>query len=69
MNKQIAREIIACVVATDEPLGRMHALIEQMEEGEVKERFKKAAGDLMRALFLNIVRPIETLYPDLNPEL
>ncbi|MDF2117558.1 hypothetical protein PY365_18405 [Roseiarcaceae bacterium H3SJ34-1] len=69
MNKQIATQIIACAVAMDEPIGNMHALIEQMEEDEVKERFKKAVGDLMGILFLNIVRPIETLYPDLNPDL
>jgi len=68
MDKEVARGLIALAVATDEPIGEMSVLIEQMEDGEEKDRFKKAVGDLMEAIFLDIIRPIETLYPDLNPD-
>jgi hypothetical protein len=69
MNKEIAKALMACAMATDEPIAKMLELIEQMEEGELKDRFKRAAGDLMGAVFRDIVRPIEALYPDLNPNL
>jgi hypothetical protein len=68
MDKEIASALIALATATDEPIGKMTELIEQIEDGETKDRFKKALGDFMGAIFLDIIRPIETLYPDLNPD-
>lgn len=68
MDKEIARALMALAPATDEPIGKMTELIEQIEDGETRDRFKKAVGDLMGTIFLDIIRPIETLYPDLNPD-
>jgi hypothetical protein len=69
MDKEIAKALMACAMATDEPIAKMFDRIEQMEAGEVKDRFKKAAGDLLGAVFRDIISPIEALYPDLNPDL
>jgi len=68
MDKEIARALMALATATDEPIGKMFELIEQIEEAETRDRFKKAANELMGAVFLEIIRPIETLYPDLSPD-
>ena len=68
MDKEVARELMALAIETDGPIGKMFTVIERIEEGETKDRFKKAVGDLMAAVFRDIIFPIETLYPDLNPD-
>jgi len=68
MDKEIAKALMALAVATDEPIGRMFVLIEEIENPEMKARFKTAVGDLMGKVFTEIMAPIEKIYPDLTPE-
>jgi len=68
MDKEIAAKLMALAVVTDQPIAEMFQVIELIGDCEMKECFKKAVGDLMGAVFREIILPIETLFPDLNPE-
>lgn len=68
MEKDIAIELMSLAVLIDEPIARMFAVVERIENIETKARFKTAVGDLMGAIFRDIIFPIESLYPDLNPD-
>lgn len=46
MDKEVARGLIALAVATDEPIGKMDELIEQMEDGEEKVRLRRRSETL-----------------------
>jgi hypothetical protein len=68
MDKEVAKALMALAVAIDEPLGRMEAVIERIEDVEIRKRFRRAAGDVMGAIFEHIIYPLETMYPELNPD-
>ncbi|MGO9134445.1 MAG: hypothetical protein ACLP8A_10410 [Methylovirgula sp.] len=68
MNKDIAKTLMLLAVATDEPIGKMLEIVERIEEKETKDRFKNAIGDIMGAIFRDIIFPIENMYPDLKPD-
>jgi hypothetical protein len=39
MDKEVAQALMALAVAIDEPLGRMEAVIERIEDVEIRKRF------------------------------
>lgn len=68
MNKDIAKALMTLAVATDEPLGKMLGIVERIEDGKLRDRYKKAVGDVIGAIFREIIYPIEEMYPDLTPD-
>jgi hypothetical protein len=68
IDKDIAETLVTLAVAMDDPLGKMDEVIARIEDSETRDLFKKAIGNLMSAIFAEIIFPIEQMYPDLNPD-
>ncbi len=68
MDKATAVKIMALAVATDRPIADMFEVVEQIDDGETRERFKRAIETLVGAIMRDIFLPIETIFPDLIPD-
>jgi hypothetical protein len=68
MDRDIAETLMTLAVAMDEPLGKMDENVARIEDSEARDLFKKALGNLMGAIFAEIIFPIEQMYPDLKPD-
>ncbi len=68
VDKDIAKALIELAVGIDEPIVKMSELVARIEDDETRNLLKKVIGDLMGMIFAEIIFPIETIYPDLNPD-
>ena len=68
MEKKHAVAILRSALSFDDHIGAMDHKISLLEEGEEKERMRKAVGDIMGIITRHIVFPITDQYPDLDQD-
>ncbi len=68
MDKNHAALILKSAVSFDNEIGTLFRHIRSLEDGEEKERIKKAVGDVMGIITRYIIFPLTTQHPDLDPD-
>jgi hypothetical protein len=68
MDKEIARSLISLAVDMDKIVVRMFSEVEKIADGEAKQRYKKAVGDLMGYIARDVIFPLVDKYPELDPD-
>ena len=69
MDRAIAADLIRLYLAAGEPLNEATSLISQLPDREEQMRLRRPLGELMAALYIDLIRPIVRDYPDLDPDL
>lgn len=68
MDKEVAKSLISLAVAMDANIVSMFAEVEKISDEKLRERFKRATGDLMGYIARDIIFPIVDKYPELDPD-
>jgi hypothetical protein len=56
------------VIALTEPLNRATALAMQLEDQSEREAMLRSIGSMMDVAYVELMRPIISQYPDLDPD-
>lgn len=67
MDAEIAEDIYERAQAFDPVLTSLLQSIDALEDEGLRQRFTKAAADVMGLVFREILHPLEQRYPDLIP--
>jgi hypothetical protein len=67
MERDVASQLIQLCLRMHDELGKADALAEQMDE-VAKRSYRKAIGNLIQEIYIELMRPIIRQYPDLDPD-
>lgn len=68
MTREQAEAIMSALVGFDRHFETVDLAIDGLEEGDEKLALRRALGDLMGLAYVDLMRPIELRFPDLNPD-
>jgi hypothetical protein len=68
MDRAIAERLIEAALSFDEGIGRLDAIVSDMEDGKEKKELVKALGEILRVVTKDFVFRVTHQYPDLDPD-
>jgi len=68
MEKKAATQIVQILLDCSGAIDQSVAVAKQASPAEEFEEFRISAGRIMGSIFFDLLRPIFTEYPDLEPE-
>lgn len=67
MDEETARAIYACATALGPSFNQLAAAIDDVRDETLRRRFRRAVGEAMAQIIVEITRPLEHAYPHLAP--
>jgi hypothetical protein len=67
MEKDIAIALLSATVSLDEKLGEMDLVVTRITDVETKRKYVTALGNIIGGITFDIISPIVSEYPDLDP--
>lgn len=68
MTIEDARRVMAALETAGKALSDLGETIRKMEDAEMRRRLLRTVGDQMASLYVDIMRPIIKVYPELDPD-
>jgi hypothetical protein len=68
VERALAEQLMHTFLAMSEPLNSATSLTAQMENKEEQESLRRAIGNVMQMIYIDLMRPVIRQYPDLDPD-
>ena len=68
MDRSTAENLMAVLTRIGDALNDAESIISALPPGPERERLRRALGNLMGSLWLDLMRPIVREYPHLDPD-
>ena len=67
MDDETAKKVYDCALALDPLLGHLADAVDAIEDEVERRHFRRAVGDLMGAVYSELMHPLERQFPSLIP--
>jgi hypothetical protein len=68
MDRTVAEKLMKDLMALTNPLNSATAAASQITNEEEQASFRRSIGEIMNAVYVDLMRPIIKQYPDLDPD-
>lgn len=68
MERAIAEQLMRTFLAVNEPLNSATLLTAKIESKDEQESLRRAIGNVMQVIYIDLMRPVIRQYPDLDPD-
>ena len=68
MDRATAEKLMAIYQKLSEPLNEAAEVIGTLRDQEEQKRLRRPLGELMQAIWLDLMQPIVRQHPDLDPD-
>ena len=68
MDRRVAEQLMKNFLDLSGPLNAATSLTSQIDDKEEQARMRKGIGEIMNIAYVDLMRPIASQYPDLDPD-
>ena len=68
MERAIAKQLMRTLAAMNEQLNSATSLTAQIDSKDEQESLRRAIGNVVQMIYIDLMRPVIRQYPDLDPD-
>jgi hypothetical protein len=68
VERVIAEQLMRTFLAMNDPLNSATMIAGKIESKDEKESLRRAIGNVMQVIYIDLMRPLIKQYPDLDPD-